>query len=624
MFFRLKKTPSGQVLKLLESFRDPEGIPRHRTVVSLGNPEIPKEHYSVIARMINAHFRNLPPDMFDALDASEDILTWVNRIIRKIESEKKWSPTDADSCPSAVASVEVNTTTVTHETTSELGPVLVGLHAWKELGFDESLRDCGIAQSRIDSARIAVINRLVDPVTENGLLDWYRSTALPDILQEKMKGAGNDRFYRASDSLLKHQEEIEAAIRRKTEQLHKLDRTILLYDLTNTHFEGVCASNPKAKHGKNKQGRNDCPQVVIGMIFDQNGFELGHHMFSGNQADSTSLPTMLKTMSSIVSQRDDSQSRTLVVMDAGMASAANLAALREAGYTYLVNDKRPSRKRYTEEFSDKESFTVVKGREGKTPVLVRHMTTETVLDDGSVVAERLLLCMSAQRGEKERAILSTAEEKLISALEKLKKRIETGTIKNQKDADIALGKIAERYKRIFRYYSIQADVSKKSLVFSAKQTQRTEAENLCGAYVLRTNDISLPEESIWQTYIALTTAENGFRTLKANLGLRPNFHQKEKRVDGHVFITILAYHLLRHIQVKLEHEGDTRSWETIKRVLKTHAYTTIVIPEIGGGIHRIRKAGTPDERQKVIYNTLGINWKKLPAWHVHITKPAKL
>jgi len=120
----------------------------------------------------------------------------------------------------------------------------------------------------------------------------------------------------------------------------------------------------------------------------------------------------------------------------------------------------------------------------------------------------------------------------------------------------------------------------------------------------------------------LSTAENGFRTLKGTLGLRPNFHQKEKRVDGHVFITILAYQLLRHILAKLDHEGDNRSWETIRRILKTHAYTTMIIPEVDGDIHRIRKAGNPDESQKAIYNVLGVNWNKLPTWHVHIT-PAK-
>lgn len=622
MFLRLKKTDSGQVLKLLESYRDPDGIPRHRTIVSLGNPTISKDDYSIIARMVESHFKNTTLDMFDSVEATDEILGWVDRIVHQIENEKKWTP-DGKSEPSSSGTiVKVNTASVSHEHTSELGPVLVGVHAWNELGLDQILRSCEMPESRIHSACVAVVNRLVDPVAENSLLDWYRSTALPDIFQEKLTGAGDDRFYRASDSLLIHQETIETAIRKKTDQLHHPDRTILLYDLTNTHFEGVCANNPKAKHGKNKQGRSDCPQVVIGMIFDTRGFELGHHMFSGNQADSTSVPTMLKTMNQIAGDSNTADSRVLVVMDAGMSSAANLAAITDAGYKYLVNDRRPLRKRYKEEFSDKESFTQIEGRDGKTPILVRHLTTETVLDDESVVSEQLLLCMSAERGDKEKAIISTSEKKFVEELEKLRKRIEKGSLKKQGDADKALGKLAERHRRVYRYYTVVADINQKTLSYTIKELERAEAQELCGGYVLRTNDSTLDKDTIWQTYIALTTAENGFRVLKGSLGLRPNFHQKEGRVDGHVFITVLAYQLLRHILAKLEHESDNRSWETIRRILKTHAYTTMIIPEIGGDIHRIRKAGTPDETQKAIYNVLGVNWNKLPTWHIRIT-PAK-
>jgi len=619
MFLRLKKTDSGQVLKMVESFRDPEGIPRHRTVVSLGNPDIAPEHYKIISRMVDAHFKNSPVDLFDSVDATDEIRAWVDRIIRQIENEKKWNP-QGNKPVGEAAIVTVNTETVSHEQTSELGPVLVGLNAWNELGFDDVLKACDMPDSRIHAAKVSVINRLVDPVAESSLLDWYRSVALGDIVQEKLLGSGDDRFYRASDSLLKNQEKIEVEIRKKTQALHNPDRTILLYDLTNTHFEGVCDANPKAMHGKNKQGRSDCPQVVIGMIFDTSGFELGHHMFSGNQSDSTSLPTMLETMKRIAGKSENgSNEKVLVVMDAGLSSAANLAAIRDAGYTYLVNDRRPLRKRYKEEFFEKDAFELISGRDGKTPVYVRHLTTETELDDGAVVKEQILLCRSDERGEKEKAILSTVELKFIDLLTKLQRRIEKGRIKSQSDADKALGKLSERYSRVYRYYTISADVTKKTLVWSTKEENRSDADSLCGGYVLRTNDMSIDKDTIWKTYIALTKAENGFRVLKGNLGLRPNFHQKEGRVDGHVFITVLAYQLLTHILAKLEREGDFRCWETIRRILKTHAYTTMIIPEIGGKVHRIRKAGNPDESQKAIYNSLGINWRKLPKWHVCIT-----
>jgi hypothetical protein len=139
-----------------------------------------------------------------------------------------------------------------------------------------------------------------------------------------------------------------------------------------------------------------------------------------------------------------------------------------------------------------------------------------------------------------------------------------------------------------------------------------EAEDLFGCYVLRTDERTLNQHQLWQLYISLTQAEDGFKALKTDLGLRPNPHQKEERVDAHVFICVLAYHLLRNILWTLEQKGDYRDWETLKRVLRTHCYTTILPPTRSGQTYRIRKAGQPEECQKAIYRDMGIAWAKLP------------
>ena len=107
-------------------------------------------------------------------------------------------------------------------------------------------------------------------------------------------------------------------------------------------------------------------------------------------------------------------------------------------------------------------------------------------------------------------------------------------------------------------------------------------------------------------------AEDGFRSLKGDLGLRPNYHQIERRVEGHIWITIMAYHLLSWIQGMLRQSGDNRRWATIRRVLQTHCYTTLIVPIKGGKTYRIRKAGEPEEGQKTIYDKIKVNWKDLP------------
>jgi transposase len=151
-----------------------------------------------------------------------------------------------------------------------------------------------------------------------------------------------------------------------------------------------------------------------------------------------------------------------------------------------------------------------------------------------------------------------------------------------------------------------------SVQYQRKGELYQECLELTGCYVLRTDRQDFTPQQLWHTYMTLTKAEDGFRALKSHLGLRPNPHHKEDRVDGHVFISVLAYHLLRFITYRLEKNNDHRNWESIRRVLQTHCYTTIIVPTKNGAVYRIRKAGEPEECQKAIYRSLGINWKKLP------------
>ena len=110
----------------------------------------------------------------------------------------------------------------------------------------------------------------------------------------------------------------------------------------------------------------------------------------------------------------------------------------------------------------------------------------------------------------------------------------------------------------------------------------------------------------------LTKAEDGFRALKGHLGMRPNFHQLEHRVDGHIFISILAYQLMRFICYRLELRGDHRNWLTLRQILQSHCYATIDLPTANGTTWRLRQPGHPEPIHQQIYKTLEIDWKSLP------------
>jgi transposase len=608
MFFRHKTTRSGHVLRLIESYRDEAARPRHRGVVSLGNAALGRADWKPVAKAVED--RLYGREALLARDLSRTQAQWVDRIVRQVGSEGRWQPfTGASTNEEIIDGVRADA--VSHTETAELGPVLLGQETWKRLGMPELLKTLGFNRSQRQAAAISVINRLADPSSEHSLPDWYRRTGLPELMGNRLRGAGDDRFYRVSDQLLSRQGAIEAHLRERQSSLFNLERTVLLYDLTNTHFEGVCANNPKARRGANKQKRNDCAQIVVGMVFDQYGFEITHKVFEGNRNDGKSLVEMIAELNAAAAVGKE---KPLVVMDAGVATRKNLNLLREHGFGYLVNDSRGQRQRYREAFREQQDFQIVQGREGKAPVRVRVMDDPQPASLQGDRPERIVLCKSEPRGEKEHAIVSKAEGRFLDALGKLAARVENKRLKARSKIEQAIGRIQARHPRAGKFYAITLEEKAEGLrVRWTRDDERlAEAAGLWGCYVLRTDEQTLNEHDLWQLYISLTQAEAGFKALKTDLGLRPNPHRKEERVDAHVFICVLAYHLLRNILWTLEQKGDHRNWDTLKRVLRTHCYTTILMPTCNGQTHRIRKAGHPEECQKAIYRNLGIAWDGLP------------
>lgn len=545
-----------------------------------------------------------------ARDLNAEHAAWVDRVVRQVGSEGRWQPQ-----PEAADDEEyldgVRASAVSHTDTAELGPALCGWESWRRLGMPELLSALGFNRSQRQAAAILTINRLADPTSEHGLLDWYRRTGLPELMGNALRGAGDDRFYRAGDLLLARKSDIERHLRERQQGLFNLERTVLLYDLTNTHFEGVCARNPKARRGANKQKRNDCAQIVVGMVFDQYGFEMAHKVFEGTRNDGKSLVDMVGELNAAVAP---GREKPLVVMDAGVATRGNLNLLRQEGFGYLVNDTRGQRQRYLEQFRDPRGFQIVRGRDGKAPVWVRVLADpRPALTDG-LGPERIVLCRSEPRSQKERAMVSNAERRFLNELQRLAARVEAKRLKAASKIEQAIGRIQARHPRAGKFYTVVLEPNADGLRLRwARDDERlSEAADLWGCYVLRTDEQTLDEHDLWQLYISLTRAEEGFKALKSDLGLRPNPHHKEERVDAHVFLCVLAYHLLRNILWTLEQKGDHRTWETLKRVLRTHCYTTILLHTRDGQTHWIRKAGHPEECQKAIYRNLGINWGGLP------------
>jgi transposase len=589
MYFRTKTVKGTPLVQLVESYRNSQSQPRQRVIASLGDASLPEDEKRDIAKAVESALRG-QTDWLASEALSPDASTWVARIVQLARNSKGGNAVVEAATVDGVLLDEIETQNVV-----QLGPQLVAMKAWEALALSSLLEELGMNPSAIATAQLMVSNRLIEPLSEWALIEWSERTALPELLGLRLTKTGKDRLYRTGDQLLKQRTAIESKLRLQQPDLFNMERSVILYDVTNTHFEGVCSKNPKARHGKNKQKRNDCPQVAIGMAFDEHGLPLAHEVFEGNTADTTTLVTLLDRL-----EVQDGGLKPVVILDAGFASKSNLTLLKERGYSYLINITRSSRSKYAQAF-DQEDFEALPGRTEKNKVEVKK------IEDPDDAESQLVLCRSAQRGLKEVAMLSKAEERFLADQQALAARITAGRLIDPEKIQRKIGALQKKHPKVQRYYTIE--LRDGTLIAERKDAQMEQALGLCGDYVLKT-DKQLDADQLWQLYMTLLKAERGFRMLKGSLGLRPNYHQLEERVDAHIFISVLAYHLLTWIHHQLEICGDTREWKTIRRLLSTHSLVSTILPLKDATIMQVRKPSVPDSEQALIFQLLGIDWKR--------------
>lgn len=593
MFFRTKTVKDTRLVQLVESFRNSEGLPRQRVVASLGDANIPSRDEKSIARAVQDHLCGHGELLDDKL--STEAAQWITHILQIIGRSKSARPTRAETVDGVLVDQ------IATENIVQLGPQLIARAAWQALGLGQILRDCGLNPAQSATAQLLVANRLIEPMSEWALIDRAGRTALPELLGIRITKTTKDRLYHTGDALFAKRKTIESALRDAQAGLFESRGGIVLYDVTNTHFEGLCAKNPKARHGKNKQKRNDCRQVAIGMAFDQRGLPLAHEVFEGNLSDTKTLIHILDRLR-LGAEPTGGVEKPLVILDAGFASKANLALLKERRLGYLINITRSRRAGFSEEFAA-EGFEAVPGREPASPVEVR------TIPDPANPGGLLVLCRSALRREKELAMISKAEQRFLKDTAALRERIAKGRLKEIGKIERAIGRHQKKHPRVARFYSLRHEAGEPGDLIVTRDDGKLDQENeLCGNYVLRT-DQALGAARIWSLYMTLLQAEEGFACLKGALGLRPNFHQLEARVEAHVFISVLAYHLLSWVREKLRDSGELRDWKTLRRLLSTHSLATTRLPLEDGRVLHIRKATVPDAEQSQVYRRLGIDWK---------------
>jgi len=506
-----------------------------------------------------------------------------------------------------VARVLVNK--VRLERTRQFGACFLGLELWKRLELDRFFEQAidgepaDVPWSRV--AALLAINRLCAPGSELAIEQrWYPSTALDDLLKIEEGRINDTRLYRCLDRMLPHKTGLERHLKDRYGALFGAEFDVLLYDLTSTYVEGAAEKNPMVRRGYSRDHRPDCQQLVIALIVNNEGFPFSYETFDGNRADVSTMETILRMV-----ERKHGKARRVWVLDRGIVSEANLAAIRKRGGQYLVGTPRSQMKQFEAELL-KEDWTRVRPEvEVKKVVMPRG-------------EETYILCRTAGRREKEKAIRSHFSNSMETALKGLEKAIATGRLKDRNKMERRLGKIQARHPQVNDLYdvSLRETVEGVRLFWQIKEDRRNGRASREGAYLLRTNLKAETAEELWAKYMQLTEAEASFRALKSELSIRPLFHQLEPRAKAHVMVAFLGYALwvtLKHVLKRRPaivpqpsasgvDNAQPLSPKRVIALLSTLQSADIVLPTTDGHEIRLRRITEPTAEQKSLLRQLAI------------------
>jgi transposase len=494
------------------------------------------------------------------------------------------------------------------ERTRQFGACYLGLELWKRLGLDRFFEQAvdndpaDIAWSRI--AALLAINRLCAPGSELAIEQrWYPSTALDDLLGIEEGKINDTRLYRCLDRILPHKTKLERHLKERYGSLFGAEFDVLLYDLTSTYVEGAAEKNPMMRRGYSRDHRPDCEQLVIALIVNNEGFPFSYETFDGNRVDVSTMEAILRMV-----ERKYGRARRIWVFDRGIVSEENLAAIRKRDGQYLTGTPRSQMKRFEEELV-KEDWTRVRPE-----VEVKKVD----IPEGE---ETYILCRTAGRKEKEKAIRNRFSNSMERALQGLEKSIAAGRLKDRNKMERRLGKIQARHPQVNDLYDVDLrDTADGVRLFWQMEEDRKKWRELReGAYLLRTNIKAGTAEELWTKYMQLTEAESSFRALKSELSIRPLFHQIETRVKAHVMVAFLGYalwvtlkHLLKRRPALVSPSAganDSAHPLTPMRalaLLSTLQSADIVLPTTDGREIRLRRITEPTAEQKSVLRQLGI------------------
>jgi transposase len=494
--------------------------------------------------------------------------------------------------------IEVDLKHIAVERTRKFGGPWLGLELFRRLELDTFFAATMLG-GREDipwavMAMVLVLGRLCDPSSELHLAEHvYESSAMSELLGVPIDKVNEDRLYRALDRLLPHKEALERHLKQKLGELFPLDYDLLLYDVTSTYFEGEAAKNDLARRGYSRDHRPDCKQVNIALVVSRCGMPVGYEVFAGNRNDSTTVEEIVEHV-----ERLYGRANRIWVMDRGMVSEENVKYLRQGGRRYIVGTAKNQLRKFEREILSKEWTEV-------------HAGLQVRLCPSPDQSEVFILCRSVARQAKEQAMHERFERRIEGGLEK----IAAGCLRSRrKPIEVAarVGKLMGQNSRAAGLFQVQIEEVEGSarIRWTKAEPWREWARLTEGCYMLRSNVMDWTPEELWRAYIHLTEAEAAFRIQKADLVLRPVWHQRADRVQAHILVCFLAYVLWKMLGRLCRAAGLGDEPRKVFEEIAEISLVDVVLPTKKAINIRKRCVSRPTAHQAILLQRLGL---KLPS-----------
>ena len=601
MYFKssLRKHPDiGELLhyyRLVESYRNADNRVCHQTILNIGFiDDATPEQLNKIQKILTQRYERKQP-IFEKEDTDSVVIRLVEEWWQLIIASQKM---DINATEKLDRLVQIDS--LRHRNVREIGSEWICKNTWDKLQLTEHLKELGFSEEATALAATQVISRAVYPASEYKTVRWIKeNSAVTELTGYDIDKVTKDKLYQSALHLYKVKDSLEQHLSKRTNELFDLKDTIVLYDLTNTYFEGEKRNSKLAKFGRSKEKRSDAKLVVLALVVNIEGFIKYSSILEGNVADCNTLTAMIEKL-----RNHTCNNNAVVVLDAGIATDENLEQIVAKGYHYVCVSR--TRLKDYEVLKDRLT-TLLETKSGNT-VRLKSVVTDKNTD-------YYLEVMSETKALKENGMLKQFEKRFEESLQKIHNAIQqkSGTKKLDK-VHQRIGRAMEKYPSVQRQYIIEVSVDEVTGLATGVSWKKDEKkqevnENNLGVYFLRTNMDIKNEAIIWNIYNTIREIENAFRTLKTDLDLRPIYHKNDDATMAHLHLGLLAYWLVNTIRHQLKNQNINSGWSEIVRIGNTQKVITTSGTNSYDKIISIRKCSEPEEKLATILAALKMKYK---------------